>query len=600
MGKDSWKTWLLVILAVGFIALAAWRIPVVTELRRQYDLETANPLDQAEIVSELPIPTVALFTFRSLAIDYLWIRADTLKNKGEYFDALHLARLICKLQPNLGAVWDFQAWNMAYNISVAMPTCPERWHWVDAGIRLLRDEGLHFTPEDTVIYRSLSWILQHKVGEIGDDCHRFYKLKFATDVMRTLGTGFVTESELEAMVQAPQTWSELTADTDIEEMIDLLIDVEPKFTDRESLAQGLCEARAFGYNYSPDLQQFIADSYADPTFQRLDAFVRARALRQEWKMDPNLMLEINRRYGPLDYEHGSRILPIDWRLPYPHAIYWAVKGLQFTDVGGKKYLDLTRQVYQTLMDMFHYGHLQLYAVEAPAADASDRMRGQEILSPALGYEMRLFVSQDLRMFPVAYSAVLQYIQSYIDRGERVPRGMEAGSINMARTGIVNLYLTKRLKMARTYYRHLRERYPEKKGEYDIPLDQFVNQVLEDELRTPTTKYTSEYVLSLLRESYAFYAVRDDTNATIKEAKAEKSYRMIVAKYADQAERAAFPKFGQMRLIALEGFLNDPSIVREVKGLLMRRMEIEQPQKYQALMDYLDKQRSPLDGAPAAP
>ena len=101
---------------------------------------------QSNIYEELPPEyawvTAAGGTFRGIAADILWARAEKLKEEGKYYELHQLAKWICTLEPRFGQVWQFQAWNMSYNISVAMHTADERWHWVYNGIRLLRDEGI--------------------------------------------------------------------------------------------------------------------------------------------------------------------------------------------------------------------------------------------------------------------------------------------------------------------------------------------------------------------------------------------------------------------------------------------------------------------------
>ena len=79
---------------------------------------------------------------RGLVVDYLWIKANAMKEKGLFYEAMSDAELITKLQPRFGAVWSFHGHNMAYNISVATQTPQERWQWVSAGIALLRDRGV--------------------------------------------------------------------------------------------------------------------------------------------------------------------------------------------------------------------------------------------------------------------------------------------------------------------------------------------------------------------------------------------------------------------------------------------------------------------------
>ena len=44
---------------------------------------------------------------------------------------------------------------------------------------------------------------------------------------------------------------------------------------------------------------------------------RAQLLREKYKMDPEIMKEVDDTYGPLE-----------WRLPEAHAIYWAAMGLK--------------------------------------------------------------------------------------------------------------------------------------------------------------------------------------------------------------------------------------------------------------------------------
>ena len=206
MRRGFWVTFLLVLLGVGFLFLAGTRLNTLSQLRRDYSLEPSDPFRDDEALSDLRIPTVALFTFRSLAIDYLWVRADTLKNDGQYFDALHLARAICTLQPNLPSVWSFNAWNMAYNISVAMPTPQERWHWVQAGYKLLRDEAIPYNRRSAKLYQELSWIFQHKIGGITDDWHRAYKLALAVELSPLIGENDI--AAYEALAESPRRWDE--------------------------------------------------------------------------------------------------------------------------------------------------------------------------------------------------------------------------------------------------------------------------------------------------------------------------------------------------------------------------------------------------------
>jgi hypothetical protein len=86
----------------------------------------------------------ALGGFRSIAAEVIWFRADRLQEEGRYVELAQLASLLTFMEPHTTEVWSYAAWNLAYNISVMMPTPEDRWRWVMAAIRLLRDEGLRY------------------------------------------------------------------------------------------------------------------------------------------------------------------------------------------------------------------------------------------------------------------------------------------------------------------------------------------------------------------------------------------------------------------------------------------------------------------------
>src|SRR5258708_202351 len=92
-----------------------------------------------------------------------------------------------KLEPHFVQVWLVQSWNMAYNISVKFKDFPDRWRWVQRGIELLRDDGLRYNPNETLIYRELAWFFQHKMGANLDDANMYYKQQWANDMAVVFG-----------------------------------------------------------------------------------------------------------------------------------------------------------------------------------------------------------------------------------------------------------------------------------------------------------------------------------------------------------------------------------------------------------------------------
>lgn len=153
----------------------------------------AMGITRTTVISNAPpvlaFTTVALGAFRGLIANALWIRATEMQEEGKYFEAVQLADWITKLQPHSDAPWIFQAWNMAYNISVKFPDPFDRWLWVQRGIELLRDQGLKYNPDRALMYRELAWFFQHKMGANLDDAHQVYKGQWAVGMNQVIPGG---------------------------------------------------------------------------------------------------------------------------------------------------------------------------------------------------------------------------------------------------------------------------------------------------------------------------------------------------------------------------------------------------------------------------
>src|SRR5215470_3863506 len=174
------RKFLLLLLAAGLFA-------GVSQVQRELNLERdrlgltrVEPLDNAPPV--LALTTVALGGFRGLISNALWMRASDLQEEDRYFEFAQLADWITKLEPHFAQVWLVQAWNMAYNISVKFKDFSDRWRWVDRGLELLRDDGLRYNPNETLIYRELAWFFQHKMGANMDDANMHYKQEWANEM----------------------------------------------------------------------------------------------------------------------------------------------------------------------------------------------------------------------------------------------------------------------------------------------------------------------------------------------------------------------------------------------------------------------------------
>jgi hypothetical protein len=178
--NPRFKKVLLLLLAAGLLVGVSRVQRALNIDRERLGLTRIDPLENAPPV--LAFTTVALGGFRGLIANALWIRANDLQDEDKFFEMAQLADWITKLEPHFVQVWLVQAWNMAYNISVKFKDFDDRWRWVQRGIALLRDDGLRFNPNETLIYRELAWFFQHKMGANLDDANMRYKQEWLKEM----------------------------------------------------------------------------------------------------------------------------------------------------------------------------------------------------------------------------------------------------------------------------------------------------------------------------------------------------------------------------------------------------------------------------------
>jgi hypothetical protein len=190
------KKILLLLLAAALLAFSGRVQNSLDRDRVQLGLTIGESLQNAPPL--LAFTTVALGGFRGLISNLLWIRANDLQIDDKYFEAAQLAEWITDLEPHFAQVWVYQAWNMAYNISVKFKEngpgdYSDRWRWVQGGIELLRDRALFYNPDDALIYFQLGQFFAHKMGQNQDDGNIFYKQQWAgamTPFFGANGTNF--------------------------------------------------------------------------------------------------------------------------------------------------------------------------------------------------------------------------------------------------------------------------------------------------------------------------------------------------------------------------------------------------------------------------
>ncbi len=111
--------------------------------------------------------TLMLGGFRGLACDLLWLRADSAKESGRFYESVALFQAISRIQPRFEQPWQFMSWDLAYNLSHEVEDRDAKWSWIIAGIDT-NIQGYIRNPQSERLLRHLSWIFHHK-GDLFHD-----------------------------------------------------------------------------------------------------------------------------------------------------------------------------------------------------------------------------------------------------------------------------------------------------------------------------------------------------------------------------------------------------------------------------------------------
>ena len=463
--------------------------------------------------------TVALGSFRGILSDLLWLRANSLQEKGDYYEMVQLARWITDLQPEFSGAAAYLAWNMAYNISVTCSFFDDRWRWVNEGLKLLRDRAIIYNPEDPILYKELGWIFQHKIGNVLDDAHQYYKNQLAYDMMLV-----VTDNpDWEGIANAPKNSDEFIAkyaNTPVSKALNKagLLDLEllnVEFRKNSEVPQAL--------------QQALNND--EKLIHELDCYLRGQYLRDKYKLDPVKIVEINKEYGEFD-----------WRLPEAQAVYWARMGLEKTPE--HRSIDCERMITQALFEAFKSG------------------------------KMLVLNSNNKELKPLIHLIpnfdVLDSCRKVFD--DTIAANPKVSSFPSAREGfmkdaIMLLYNYGRFSKAEEYFKMLQKDRPEM--DYGT-LETFALKRTMDEIKDASYKKMMDLIDSRLHQSF-FYVIMGDDDAAIANEKIAKAMYAKHQKDHFDVPRLRLPAYSKIKKEALDKFMNVNN--DEIKNILKTRLKL---------------------------
>lgn len=601
-GRDYFILFACLLIAAVLLVGAGMQLDYVNTQREGMGL-TINPVLENAPPS-LAFATVAMGAFRGLVVDILWMRADKLKDEGQFFDARQLAQWITTLQPRFGAVWEFHAWNMAYNISVAIPASQpeERFRWVRNGYELLRDRGIPLNPKSIQLYRELGRIFQHKMGGVSDDAHKYYKLRMAEmlgPLLRSEDNGLGREDNAyyQALMATPRKWAQIASDPNVQPFIEALQAADETFADEEQFVANYLSLRQDPRRFKPAAFEVIDEFRGTQAVKRFDLFAKAYQLRNEWKLEPELVHEINQTYGPVDLSDPNTHYPMDWRHPDSHAIYWAVKALKVAAEEEDREIttyetNTDRIVAHSLQNLFRYGKMMI--IEGPAEPSVQEDPNATTQSRLVRKD--IFLGLDYRMFDSYNKATLAIIEKHKDDKGRY-RSLGNGHRNMLKNAVLTFYQSGIRGYALRIYNQLRQSYPEI-DDFKVSLDQYAKNRLAEELESIDILNARELIVATLAEGYYHYALRSDDLAAAREQVAQKIHDYYMAKFRPE-NRIDLPDMRELRYFALGLFLNNEAYPPYVRQRLLARIRVERPDIYKQLEQTGEKLRQQMEESQGA-
>jgi hypothetical protein len=134
---------------------------VLSTLRDKHDLSQAkiSEIDPASETMKL-----ASLGLRGVAVNMLWMQAMEHKKKENYEQLASTLQALTKIQPNFVKVWEYQAHNLAYNVSMEFDDYEYRYKWVKKGLAFLK-QGIPYNKRDHRVPSKLGFFTGIKFGK---------------------------------------------------------------------------------------------------------------------------------------------------------------------------------------------------------------------------------------------------------------------------------------------------------------------------------------------------------------------------------------------------------------------------------------------------
>ncbi len=148
---------------------------LLAQLRAEHNLGQS---DLGEIDPAGETIRLATLGLRGVAVSMLWTKANEFKKKEDWTNLHATLEQLAKLQPYFIKFWQFQAWNLTYNVSVELDDVRDRFYYVKRGIEFLK-KGIQYNRDSPYLLSELGWFIGNKIGRA--DEHKDYRRLFKAD-----------------------------------------------------------------------------------------------------------------------------------------------------------------------------------------------------------------------------------------------------------------------------------------------------------------------------------------------------------------------------------------------------------------------------------
>jgi hypothetical protein len=270
------------------------------------------------------------------------------------------------------------------------------------------------------------------------------------------------------------------------------------------------------------------ESLASPSDD--DTRARAHLLVSKFKMDPKTVLEVDRKYGPLE-----------WRLPETHAIYWAYVGMEKAAahpdrVKKDDILTLRRVIYQCMLLAFQRGRL----------------------IPNY-FEHRFEFSPNLELIPRVDAAYEEQMAEDPVNRDHIGNAHR----NFLRDAVYYLYIHNREAEAAKWYKVLGDKYPNKniidgvRNSFprNVALDEFCFAKLQESIGETSQIGMKNLLEALITQSYMALVLGDEDRAAGFRQLAIKAHERYQAKVTTRQGTIDMPPFGEIQRDVLNRMLD---------------------------------------------